>query len=611
MRGLAGALGFGLALVATACADDDDGAAADATGGGTTRGSATSADTGSSDTAVASTGRTDATRGEQTGTEGGTSVDESTGGPTGPVHLQVLAINDFHGHLEPPPPGSQSEIWTGVDTVVTGGVAYLADDVARLRAEAEHTLVVSAGDLIGGSPLTSGLLHDEPTIEAMNLLGLDLAGVGNHEFDEGLPELMRMAQGGCHPTDGCVAFDPFDGADFQLLAANVFHEGTDETVFPGVAIREVDGIEVAFIGMTLENTPGIVTASMVEGLEFRDEVETVEALLPGLQARGIETFVVLLHEGGYHGGWHDVCLGIAGPIVAIAEEMPDAVDVIVTGHTHRAYLCEIDGIVVTSAASFGRLITDIDLEIDRETGDVLSVETRNVLVERDDLDATVADLVDAMVDLVAPIANAEVGTITEDILRTTGQGEQSPLGNVITDAQLASVAAREVGGAQIAFMNHGGIRADLVFAAEGDEAEDGIVTFGEVFSVHPFGNSVITMTLTGAQLHAILESQFPEDGPPRVLEVSSGFSYAYSVSAAPGDKIDPSSMTLGGEVIGPDEEVRVAVNDHVASGAGGVEGFEQGTNVLGGPVDVEALAAYLEVSSPLSAPTEVRVTELP
>lgn len=591
-----------LLFLASACGDDSQGT-------GTGGSSSTGEPTGSTGVEGTSTGVAGSTGSSSTSGEEGSS--STTGSPEGPLHVQVLAINDFHGHLEPPPLGSLSEVQTARGFITTGGMAYLAADVDALRSEAPHTVVVSAGDLFGGSPLTSALLHDEPTIEAMDLLGLDIATVGNHEFDDGVDELLRMKEGGCHPVDGCVAYDRFDGSDADFLAANVTYEASGETLFPAVAIREFEGVSVAFIGVTLEGTPTIVQASATAALAFHDEVETVTALVPELQRQGVESIVVLLHLGGSQSGYYDECVDLAGPVVAVVEALPSAVDVVVSGHSHAAYNCEVAGKTVTSAAAYGKMLTDIDLEIDRESGDVLSVQATNRLVERDDVDPDMAALVEDAVAIVAPVANATVGSVTEDLLRTVGVNGQSPLGGVIADAQLASVSAPEDGGAQIALMNNGGIRADIIFAASGGEAMDGVVTYGELASVHPFGNSVTTMTLTGQQLHDILEEQFTVPTAPKVFEVSTGFTYSFSQSAPDGDRIDPASMVLDGTPIDPADEVRVAINDFVAGGGQGFVGFMAGTDVLGGPVDVEALATYFAASSPVAPVTEERVTVLP
>ncbi len=386
------------------------------------------------------------------------------------VDVQLLALNDFHGNLEPP--GGT------IEGAPAGGAEYLASHVRRLEATNRNTVVVSAGDLIGASPLLSALFHDEPTIEAMNRIGLDLNAVGNHEFDEGADELLRMQKGGCHPVDGCLDGDGFAGAEFGFLAANVVRSDTGRTLLPPYQIRKFQGAKVAFIGMTLEGTPSIVTPSGVAGLEFRDEAETVNALVPELRRRGVESIVVLLHEGGLQPGGIDQCNGVSGPIVDIVQRMSDAVDVVVSGHTHRAYNCQIDGKLVTSASSFGRVLTDIDLTIDKGSGDVVVARADNLVVTRDVPKAgDVTELLDKYRQLAAPLANRVIGSITADVTRSATAAGESALGDVIADAQLAATDGRGEGGAAVAFMNPGGIRADLSYAPSGSEGP-GEVTYG-------------------------------------------------------------------------------------------------------------------------------------
>lgn len=524
------------------------------------------------------------------------------GGP-GTVQVQVLAFNDFHGNLEAPA-GSGGRISVGTlpdgnpDTVDAGGVIYLARHIADLRATQPNTVVVSAGDLIGASPLLSALFHDEPTIEAMSLLGLDFNAVGNHEFDEGTSELLRMQYGGCHPVDGCQDGTPFAGAQFDFLAANVA-TSADDTLFPPYAIRTFDDVQVAFIGMTLEGTPAIVTPTGVAGLAFRDEVETVNALVPVLQAQGVRAIVVLLHEGGVQAGLYDACEGVSGAIVDIVNGVDDEVDVFVTGHTHQAYNCVIDGKRVTSAASFGRLITDIDLTLDVITGDVVEAAARNVIVTRDVEGApAVQALIDGYDTLSAPLRDRVIGEVTALLSKEAAVSGESVLGNVIADAQRESTRAPALGGADVAFMNPGGIRADI---------DAGEVTYGEAFTVQPFGNSLVTMTLSGAQIHALLEQQFVSQ---KILQVSEGFSYTWQDSAPVGEKVDPSTILLDGVPVDLAASYRVTVNSFLATGGDGFTVLAEGTDRLGGAVDVDALEAYLQANTPLAPPALGRITRV-
>jgi len=537
--------------------------------------------------------------------------------PPAPVHVQVLAFNDFHGNLEAPA-GSSGTVVTERPasgppvTVPAGGVAFFADKIAALRAENPNTVVVAAGDLIGASPLLSALFHDEPTIEAMNAIGLDIASVGNHEFDEGSSELLRMQFGGCHPTDGCGDGTGFAGAHFEYLSANVVTDpDSGHTLFPRYTIRELEGIPVAFVGMTLEATPTIVTPLGVGGLEFRDEVETVNALVPELEVQGVHAIVVILHEGGFQDatGLYDTCNNLTGPIVDIATNLDPAVDLVVSGHTHAAYNCEIAGKRVTSAASFGRLITRIDLTLDPGSRDVASIDAHNVIVTRDGTGAApLLALLQHYLALAAPLRDRVVGRTTEVLGAprpppggTMTPAGESTLGDVIADSQLLATSSTVTGGAQIAFMNPGGVRADL---------DAGDVTFGEIFTVQPFGNSLVVLTVTGAQLHTLLEQQFTAT-TTRVLAVSAGFRYTWSTAAALGAKVDPARMELDGVVIDPAAQYRITVNSFLATGGDGFTVLSQGTDRLGGVVDLQALEAYFAAESPVAAPAQDRITLVP
>ncbi|HEX2990338.1 MAG TPA: bifunctional metallophosphatase/5'-nucleotidase [Anaerolineales bacterium] len=528
--------------------------------------------------------------------------------PSGTVDVQILALNDFHGNLQPPA-GSSGRI----GTVNAGGVEYLATHVNALRATNPNTVFVSAGDMIGASPLISALFHDEPSIEAFNLMGLDFNAVGNHEFDEGIYELIRMQEGGCHPVDGCLDGDDFAGADFRFLAANVTWKKNDKPVFPAYKTKSFDGVHVAFIGMTLEGTPTIVTPSGISELDFHDEADTVNALIPELKQKGIETIVVVIHEGGFPTGGYNECPGISGPIVDIVERTSDEVDLFITGHTHQAYNCVIDGRPVSSSASFGRVVTDIDMVIDRSTGDMVSASVNNNIVTRNvALDPFLTALVSKYQTLVAPLENRVIGSITETITRTANAAGESALGDVIADSQLAATADPAFGGAVVAFMNPGGIRADLTYAASGSEG-DGNVTYGEAFTVQPFGNSLVTMTLTGAQIDALLEQQATagSDGAGRILQISHTLSYTWNASAPNGSKVDIASIMINGVPIDPSASYRVTVNSFLADGGDGFAVLLQGTDRLGGEVDLDALVTYFENNSPVAPGPQNRITLIP
>jgi 5'-nucleotidase len=534
--------------------------------------------------------------------------------------VQLLAINDFHGNLDPPA-GSSGRISTGPTTTVdAGGAEYLATHFKQLREGNRHSFSVAAGDNIGGTPLISGLFHDEPTIESLNKMDVDVSGVGNHEFDEGWRELRRMQDGGCHPVDGCQDGDPFSGAFFQYLAANVFFSGTNRTILPPYEVKRVGRERVAFIGLTLEGTPLIVTPSGVAGLEFRDEVVTINRLVRQLRReRKIQSFVVLIHEGGQQNapfaqGFMDVnrCDNFSGAIKPIVEALNPAVDAVVSAHTHQPYVCTFNGILTTSAASFGRLITDIEMRIDRRSHDVEFIHATNRIVTRDvPKDPKQTKLIAKYNAIAAPIANRVVGSITADINRTATPAGETPLGDVIADAQLAATAPTDFGGAVVAFMNPGGIRGDLVYANSAGGEAPGQVTYGELFTVQPFNNVMIVKTMTGDMIKRLLEQQFnnPGAGQNRFLQVSNGFTYTWSASAPVGSKV--SNIAIGGVPVSPAASYRVAMNNFLADGGDGFSVFREGTDQLGGEIDLDALVSYFMESSPVAPGPTNRITQVP
>ena len=551
-----------------------------------------------------------------------TTVGTAGAKPAGTVNVQILALNDFHGNLEPPTSSSgcvPAVSGCPAPNTVAGGVEYLATHISNLRALNPNTVVVSAGDLIGASPLLSALFHDEPTIEAFNAMGLDFNAVGNHEFDEGWHELVRMQEGGCHPVDGCQDGDDFAGANFQFLAANVVRQDNGKTIFPAYKIRSFGSAKIAFIGMTLEGTPLIVTPSGIADLDFLDEADTVNALIPELKAKGVETIVVVVHEGADQSTADGVtnpnaCVGISGPIVDIVNRFDDEVDVVISGHTHQPYNCIIDNKIVTSAFSFGRVVTKVDLTLDRATGEVVTMSAENKIVTRDVPKASpLTTLLAKYNAIAAPLANRVIGSITAAISRTANAAGESALGDVIADGQLAATSAPEFGGAVVAFMNPGGIRADLSFPSSPAGEGDGNVTYGEMFTVQPFGNSMVTMTLTGAQIERLLEEQFAPCtlGSNRILQVSDGFRYTWNSTGGVCDKVDPATIMLNDVMINAADSYRVTVNSFLADGGDSFPILTQGTNRLGGAVDTDAFEAYFAANSPVEPGPQNRITRIP
>ena len=600
----------------------------------------------------------------------GGSSQAASSGPL--IDIQLLSFNDFHGNLEPPS-GSSGRIITsdtytetsttnpntGVvtytatpQTVNAGGVEYLAGHLKALRAGHPYTATVAAGDIVGASPLLSAAFHDEPSIEAMNSLGLDVTAVGNHEFDEGYKELQRLADGGCLPDgngaanqDSCPGGKTFTGANFPILAANVKYKATGQTILPATWVKNFKGAKIGFIGMTLKDTPNIVTASGIEGLEFTDEVQTANALVPQLEAEGVKAIVVLIHQGGVpartastahlsglENKYDSACptgtssgLNVpASPIIPIAQQLSPQIDVIVSGHTHTPYVCSIPDPagqprLVTSASSFGRLVTETDLTFDRRTQDIVrsSVAGSNVIVTRDAQfkDAAQTKIITDYKQLIAPVASRVLGTISGDITTAANAGGESKLGDLIADAQLADPSVVTNGDVPtIAFMNPGGIRTNLTYANSPWGEAPGAVTYEEAFSVQPFNNYLVSMTLTGAQIKEILLEQWnggAKSSPntiarPVILQVSKGFAYSYS--DATGSRV-LGPVTLNGTAISDTATYRIVTNNFVADGGDGLPGFRDGTGRFFGGLDIDAFANYLQAHSPYSPIAGDRITK--
>ncbi len=528
---------------------------------------------------------------------------------TMPVDLRILAINDFHGNLRPPPVGiriADPEDKTKKILVPAGGAEHMATLVKQMRDGHRNSIFVAAGDLIGASPFLSAMFHDEPTIEALSMMGLDISSVGNHEFDEGKAELLRMQNGGCHPVDKCLGPHPFLGAKFRYLAASTFEKATGKTVFPAYDIRTFDGIPVAFIGLTLKGTPNIISPKSAAGLEFRDEAETVNALIPELKALGVEAIVVLIHEGGLPTGDYNECPGISGPIVDIVRKFDRAVDIVVSGHTHQAYVCEIDGRLVTSGDKYGTIVTAIDIKLDPATRDVVSAKASNTIVRT----AAYAKnpeqtaLIESYDRFAAPIANRSAGSITETLSRVPNSAGESPLGDVIADAQLAATGAAANGGAVMAFTNPGGVRIDIT------RREDGAVTYADLFASQPFRNQLVTLTLTGKQIKDMLEQQWFDPKRPRILQVSNGFNYAWDNSRPDGERILADRMSLNGAPIDPTAGYRVTVNNFLAVGGDGFTVLTQGTSQQISIYDIDALNTYFLANSPVAPGATNRIARI-
>ncbi|MFE6978029.1 bifunctional metallophosphatase/5'-nucleotidase [Streptomyces sp. NPDC057682] len=566
----------------------------------------------------------------------------------GTVDVQLLSFNDLHGNLEPPAGSAGTVTETQADgttkAVPAGGVEYLASSLRAARKGHPYSITAAGGDMVGASPLLSGLFHDEPTIEALNKIDLDVTSVGNHEFDEGATELGRLQNGGCHPVEGCYEQGKkFQGADFPYLAANVTDEKSGKPILRPYTVWKKDGIKIGFIGVTLEGTPNIVTANGVKGLKFHDEVETINKYAKELDRQGVKSIVALIHEGGapassaydYDCDSPGAGDGISGPITEIAKGITPKVDALVTGHTHQAYVCTIpdpagNPRLVTSASSFGKLYTDTTLTYDRRTKDIVRTAVKgagrghhpapsnpvsaNHIVTRDQAPASdMTALIARWNTLAAPIANRPQGYISADINGRGSTAPEKPLGDLIADAQLEGLAPADKGGAVVAFMNPGGIRADLVYKATGAEG-DGVVTYGEAFTVQPFTNMMNVVDLTGAQLVSALQQQVSgsNEASPKILQVSKGLTYTLDMTKSGAARVVTDTIRLNGEAIDPAKTYRVAMNEFLAGGGDGFAALGQGTNKLVGASDLDLFNAYLAAHStaaaPLAPPAADRIT---
>ncbi len=554
--------------------------------------------------------------------------------------VKIISFNDFHGSFD-----KQGALF-GVSA--TGSAARMAGLVRDLKAQNPNNIVVSAGDLTGASPLASALFHDEGTIEVMNRLGLELNAVGNHEFDAGRAELLRKQNGGCatvdlngNPVDPGTTCQgaavgtpvPFEGAKFKYLAANVVDTTTGKTLFPPYKVKTFQGIPVAFIGMTLQATPGIVTPSGVSGLQFNDEADTINALIPQLRNQGIRAVVVLIHQGGFTTGGKDDCNGLSDAIVPLMDRFSPEVDVVISGHTHWAYNClradaqRPDGRRLTSAGKYAQVVTNMDVVLDTRSRDVISTSATNVVVDATNASAIVPaagvqSIVDGYKALAKPIAGQIVGYISGDITKAQNASGESQAGDLVGDAFLYATAPADKGGAVVAFTNYGGLRGtDPVFAYSASNpnnkgAGDGNVSYDAAFTFMPFGNNLVVMDLSGADLKRALEQQFvPSASAPaeckawnkqatagRILQPSASLSYAWSPSRPDCDKVDPASLKINGTTVYPDATYRITVNSFLATGGDGFTIFNLGTNRLGGAQDIDAQVAWWKAHTSPSAP---------
>lgn len=524
------------------------------------------------------------------------------------VPVRLLAINDLHGSLQPPK-GARAQI-SRPDGPATdaGGAAYLAAYVDQLRGQAPHSLLYSVGDSWGSSPIESALFHDEPTVDLLNEMGVDAASIGTHELDEGFGELRRLQDGGCHPVDGCQFEADFTGAQFPLLAANMtFSDGTPATL--PYSVNYVDGVPVGVIGVMPSDAPSKVSVDGVAGLQFGDEIDAIDRTADSLDFLGVRAIVVLLHRGDEQAtGGPNACEVGDSPARDIATRATPKVDAIFTADSHTQYNCTVDDPAgnprpMMQAASHGRIVSVVDMSLDRATGEVDREQTQafNQIVTHDITpDPRVAELVDRASTQSGEVAQRPVGAVTADITREPGTGGESPLGDLIADAQLEAARGR---GAQIALTNPGGVRADLL------AGDDDTVTFGDAYQVQPFANSLQVRTLTGAQLKEVLEQQFQPRDDGSVLELilapSATLTYRIDRRSPLGSRI--ADIRVDGGPVDPDGLYRVAVNKFLADGGDGFTVLRDGTEPASAGTDLDALTAYLESHSPVAPPAPGRI----
>lgn len=544
---------------------------------------------------------------------------------TAPVEVGIAAFNDFHGSLEPPKQAVIAPDGKGGSVAVpAGGAAWLASTLTSIRARHPNHLTVSAGDLTGASQLSSSLFLDEPTVGVMNRLGLDFNAVGNHEFDRGAAELQRLHKGGCQQLTRrkpCM-LESFPGETFSLLAASTV-DAQGRTLFPASGIRRFgkgrSQVSIGVIGLTLKGTPDLVDRAGIAGLTFRDEAETINAEVPRLKAQGADAIVVLIHQGGRQAGNApdpNGCAGLAGEIRPILDRLDPRVDLVVSGHTHAAYVCDGPGPLLTSAGLYGTMVTDIVLAIDPRTHKVVRRSARNVIVQSAPFtsakgpvpltqavpqfapDPAIAAYVGRYVEAAKAEASRPVGRLSGPATRGEGP-DGGTLGNLVADSQLA--ATRDAG-AQIAFMNPFGLRAALVPAA------DGRVSFGDLYAVQPFGNNVVTETLTGAEIKAALEQGLDDKGPEQVLSASTGFAWTFDRSRPAGDRI--LSVSLDGRPIDPAASYRVTINGFLALGGDGFTVFAGKPGATIGPTDIDAFERWIAAAPVRDVPQESRAVSV-
>ncbi|WEK45234.1 MAG: bifunctional metallophosphatase/5'-nucleotidase [Candidatus Andeanibacterium colombiense] len=555
------------------------------------------------------------------------------GGAAAPVIVGIVALNDFHGALEPPratvtaPDGKGGSV-----AVPAGGAAWLASAVDSLRAKYPNNVTVAAGDLISASQLSSSIYLDEPAIGVLNRLGLEFSAVGNHEFDGGVDELLRKQSGGCakYTTRQPCQIEQFGGARFHYLAAST-HRADGSTIFPATGLKSFGSgaakVTVGFIGLTLKDTPNIVSPDGVAGVTFSDEADTINALVPQLEQEGADAIVVLIHQGGKTSSAQpdpNGCADFTGDIQPILARLDPRVDVVVSGHTHWAYICDYGAVdprrpfLLTSAGVYGELVTDIALEIDPRTHRVIGKHAHNVIVQSDAYPSSrgpvanndlfprfeprtdIAAYVKTYTDAAKVFSGRIVGAVDRAAAKPGAQNAATggPLGNLVADSQLAATRSA---GAEIAFTNPFSLRAPL------DPPPGGSLTYDAIYKVEPFANTLITLSMTGAEIKAVLEQGFDDEDPQQSLSPSAGFIYRFDTSRPVGERVV--GITLAGKPLDPARTYRVTVNSFLAAGGDGFTVFAPQKDATKGGIDLDALEAWVKGTAPRAVPQEERAID--
>ncbi|WP_083935180.1 bifunctional metallophosphatase/5'-nucleotidase [Bacillus sp. 1NLA3E] len=496
------------------------------------------------------------------------------------IQVQILGLNDFHGQLN---------ITRKFNGRESGRVEYLAAYLKQRKAENKNTLLVHVGDMVGGSAPVSSLLQDEPTIEVLNKMGFNLGTLGNHEFDQGVKEMMRLINGGTNPEAR-----HFEGAQFPYVCANVIDEKTGKLILPPFEIKKFNGIPIGIIGVVLSDTPKIESPNQLAGVKFTDEVKAINRAVAELKKQGVKAIIVLAHNGGSQSTPEATA---TGEIVDMAKMVDDEVDVMFAGHTHQYLNAVVDGKLLVQAYSYGTAFSDVDLEIDPETKDIVAKKAEIVTVYQDAInpDPEIKEMIKNYEAKVAPVVNNVVGTAATDITIPRNESGESALGNLIADSQRTAMNS------DFAFMNPSGIRADL---------QAGEVTWGELFTIQPFKNNLVKKTFTGYQIRCLLNQQWQQQGIVRMLQIS-GLKYTWDGTKGDGDKVID-IFRADGTPIYSEAKYTVTINSYLANGGDNFSVLLEGTHQVDGPVDLDVFENYLkQLKQPFSASIDGRILKIP